>query len=475
MGDKDSISRHAPGAVRHVEKRRTGSCRFADRISETSLDCFRRHVPLSFRETQKQTCVSAIVAHFASDGHLRVLGLGVGTKFLPESLLRAEKEVNNDKIVSEDLMGMDGDSYQNGYGLIIRDCHAEVLARRAFRRQLYFDMHECMTMERCILEKCNNGKFRLKSEVSLHMYCSSAPCGNATIKKFATMRKEVYDHSLGPNEWPSKEHEYIPPHSIKLGQFALLVKKDSAANVETRRSSSEDVGKWLSNESDVWCPLGTTTIWSKQGSLHTCSDKICRWNIMGFQGSLLASVLDSPLYIESLTVGRKFTACICQRAVCCRAVNKKHLNKKLADEDSVQSRVYSLHHPTVMGTGVNMDGNDVVEMNSESEFGRDVLFLSPFCFAWWPHLADDFECIDANNGFAHMDKETRRFVSRISSASFIRLHCTTVDTPFPDNVSTLSGMRAFKKLTSPEYEKSKDHLLTVHAIFRWWSRREIET
>jgi hypothetical protein len=471
MGDVDSNQRHAPGAVRHVEKRRTGTCRFADRISVTSLDCYRRHIPASFRDAQKQTCVSAIVAHFASDGHLRVLGLGVGTKFLSESHLRAEKnQINTDDNKSPERMGLDGDLYPIGYGLIVRDSHAEVLARRAFRRQLYFDMCECNSMERSIVEKYNSGKFRLKSEVTLHMYCSSAPCGNATIKKFATMRKEVFDANLGPNEWPSRNHEYIPPHSVKLGQFALLVKKDSTANEETRRKPHSNFRNWPAHESDDWCPMGTTIIWSNQGSLHTCSDKICRWNILGLQGSLLASILHSPLYIESLTVGRKFTACICQRAVCCRAVRKQ---KSRNDDDSMLSRTYSLHHPTLMGTGVYMDEDDVVEMNSDSKFGHDVRFLSPFCFAWWPQLADDFECIDGNKGFSCKDNDSNFYVSRISSASLTRLHCNIFYTSLPDDISTLSGVRSYKKSVSPVYEDAKDHLFSNHTIFRLWRRREL--
>ena len=53
-------------------------------------------------------------------------------------------------------------------------------------------------------------KYQLKSNVSLHMYTSSAPCGNATLKKFAKMTRERYDHTLDPNTWPtSQSHHHI--------------------------------------------------------------------------------------------------------------------------------------------------------------------------------------------------------------------------------------------------------------------------
>jgi len=90
--------------------------------------------------------------------------------------------------------------------------------------------------------------------------------------------------------------------------------------IQKKKRMKKDAGNPDGNLRE--CPPGTTTPQSSDGSLHTCSDKLCRWNVVGLQGSLLASLLDRPLYAASLTVGRKFTACICARAVCCRVVGR---------------------------------------------------------------------------------------------------------------------------------------------------------
>jgi hypothetical protein len=202
---------HASGSVRHAEKRRVGTCLFANRIARVSLDAYNAVIPLDFRnENKSQTCVAAVVAHFSGvgrevggtsnvndQGHLQVMGLGVGTKFIPDCILRQE-EANSD-----------GECY----GKRIRDCHAEVLAVRAFRRQLsleilehirqidegeqkindearstgqrgeeYFPILEivkeiadrdCRNLKSDV---ARNKRYRLKSNVTLHFYASSAPC-----------------------------------------------------------------------------------------------------------------------------------------------------------------------------------------------------------------------------------------------------------------------------------------------------------
>ena len=78
------------------------------------------------------------------------------------------------------------------------------------------------------------------------------------------------------------------------------------------------------------------------------------------QGSLLASVMDEPLYMSTLTVGRKCTSCICQRAVCCRVGKHGVDNQKVFGNGDNEISTSSegklrINHPAIMGTGVYLD------------------------------------------------------------------------------------------------------------------------
>ena len=241
----------------------------------------------------------------------------------------------------------------------------------------------------------------------------------------------IFKKFKGPDEWPTQKHDPIAAHSLRLGQFALLVKKDgslptdnnsdehdssnativaSATTSETlssfksisivkkesdqitttsnvdnveitqqnlstpnnnknKHSKKQSKKSWPCTENDMWCPPSCSITNYNKGTIHSCSDKLCRWNCLGLQGSLLMPMLEAPLYMATLTVGRKFSRAICQRAVCCRAegfwsriggTNVKELDE---NESSVEThREFRLNHPALMETCVYMDesGNTII-------------------------------------------------------------------------------------------------------------------
>ena len=114
---------HTKGSVRHAEKRRNGTCQFANRIARKSLDIYEQTVSKSYRDVNKQTCVASIVAHFRNDNvddssddnissnydNLQVMGLGVGTKFLSNDILCKEQLLGTNS--SSSVGNNDKDSY----------------------------------------------------------------------------------------------------------------------------------------------------------------------------------------------------------------------------------------------------------------------------------------------------------------------------------------------------------------------------
>ena len=538
-------------ALRYVEARRTGTCAFADRIAALSLQHYRQHILEEEEEpaaasTRKPTCLATIIAAFATDQiqgegegqqgekqtqqQLLLCAMGVGTKFLSQEMLTAEISMTEN----------DDDNHHHIYGTRIRDAHAEVLVRRAFQRYLGICIEQMEEKEAratdhstttitstattipvsplySILEPSNdddNGEtpvlYRLRPNVTLHMYCSSTPCGNSTIKKFATLHKETYDAALSAHEWPRQEHPPIPLHSIPLGQCALLLKRDrqrsneeeasstktTTTTDETLRSTSHPAHKkerstWPLYSTTDWCPPGTTPTWSGQGACHSCSDKLARWNCLGLQGAWLSSLLSSPLYLTTLTVGRKFSQHTCRRAVCCRLQRPKPPRR---GDTTSSGDSYTLHHVVVMGTGVYMDEDGVHDWSAALEEGMTttaVRFHSSRSFCSWlrpdtsPTPQYTVECIDGSTGrlygapdVAVAEYDADRGRSLVSSAALMELYWriqTRRSRSFPPRPRTLTQVRRRKRLLAPAYERAKRQLLTRHPVMREWQRRRVDS
>ena len=203
----------------------------------------------------------------------------------PISLGTGNRTVNGDNI--------------NFEGKTVNDSHAEITARRGFRRFLWKQLRIVAGKERNvmpfeeILEVTPDGKYKLNHKVRVHLFISTAPCGDSAIFPIAEATQSN-EHVVAHN--PTMENE-------KQG---LLRSKMESGQGTNPTSISED-------------PLTIDGIMMGHQRLKTmsCSDKVSRWNVLGLQGCLLSEFLE-PVYLSSLTLGCLYHHGHLSRAVCCR-------------------------------------------------------------------------------------------------------------------------------------------------------------
>jgi hypothetical protein len=205
--------------------------------------------------------------------------------------------------------------------------------------------------------------------------------------------------------------------------------------------------------------------------------------------------------MSSITVGRKFSAQTCCRAVCCR-LGKDDDNNELSNKNSGDGSSFQLHHPAVMGTAVYMDETGVIDMSSPGgQEGQEVRFYSSQSWVSWFNgkKTSEYivECIDGSTGFAISFDETEsgpakdvaKSRSLISTAelvkSFLEVKSLGEDPSWdfgdynmgstktiPVHPSSLEELRRLKMFVASPYEDAKNLLLKKHPVLRDWKRRD---
>eukprot|EP01130_Rhizamoeba_saxonica_P008619 TRINITY_DN3487_c0_g1_i3.p1 TRINITY_DN3487_c0_g1~~TRINITY_DN3487_c0_g1_i3.p1 ORF type:complete len:286 (+),score=51.81 TRINITY_DN3487_c0_g1_i3:27-884(+) len=153
----------------------------------------------------------------------------------------------------------------SGLGDVIHDSHAEVISKRAFRLFLYQEIHGLYTNgSSMIFDLKENLDIALKPNISFHMYVSHAPCGDASI-----FPEGLFEGTPGG----SKPVEGVVDQ-LYSDQYGLLRRKPGRG---------------------VPCLS------------MSCTDKICRWQILGLQGNILSNIIP-PIFLSSIIIGDYFYA-----------------------------------------------------------------------------------------------------------------------------------------------------------------------
>ena len=158
-------------------------------------------------------------------------------------------------------------------GLALNDCHAEVIARRAFLRFLYGQLAICTKTNKdtSIFEKQVSGKFGVKKGISFHLYISTAPCGDARV-------------------FSPADEDSADAHPQRRSRGQVRVKIEAGEGTIPADGQLQTWDGILAGE-----------------RLYTmsCSDKLARWNLLGMQGALLSLYVD-PIYLKSIIIGSLF-------------------------------------------------------------------------------------------------------------------------------------------------------------------------
>ncbi|XP_033751635.1 double-stranded RNA-specific adenosine deaminase-like isoform X2 [Pecten maximus] len=204
-------------------------------------------------------------------------------------------------------------------GNTVNDSHAEIITRRGFIRFLY---KKLLTFEpngpNGFFVKSPSGKLKIRDGITFHLYISTAPCGDGAL---------FSPRDSASNNTPLETLKDRTHHPTFTSQVQGLLR--------TKMEGGEGT---IPVEPDFTVQTFDGIQRGERLRTMSCTDKICRWNVVGMQGALLSHFLE-PVYLDSLTLGFLFDPGHLARAVCCR------VNRGDMDINTMLPQGYQLNHP----------------------------------------------------------------------------------------------------------------------------------
>ncbi|XP_061426745.1 double-stranded RNA-specific adenosine deaminase-like [Lethenteron reissneri] len=365
----------------------SGKRTFEDEIALLSHQAFNSMTSACQHLLTGRKILAAIVMKEGNDDRGRVVSFGTGNR-----------------CVKGEELSLSGET--------VNDSHAEVITRRGFMRFLYHQLlsYDPAGAQPSVLVPGEDGKLRVRADVSFHLYISTAPCGDGAI-----FDKTCSDGVAGD------------PHI-----HAPIFDNNKQGKLRTKVENGEGT---IPVESSDIVPTWDGVQRGERLRTMSCSDKVLRWNTLGLQGALLSHFLH-PIYLSSVTLGYLYSHGHLARAVCCR------MEKEAATFNSVAPAGFSLHHPRVGRVSVYDSARQVGKTKETS--------------ANWSLGDERPEILDGTKGKA-LDQTGALVVSRLSKRALSKAFTLTWR-KFNHRELPGGGSYAEAKIAAGDFQMAKQRL-----------------
>ena len=202
-------------------------------------------------------------------------------------------------------------------GMVLKDSHAETLTRRGLMAVLWNEVESLLqnkSMPRSLLEPNEPSQdvqqqFKLRDDLSLHMYISDNPCGDATI-----YRVEKPTSSSSCKDQPETSINFTGAKIILSGSNgqSVVEKNESISSTLTCSESKDAPSTSVTLGREDTQQLGALRLKSSRSNIPShlrtlsmsCSDKLVRWGCLGLGGALLSMYIPKPIVLSSICVSK---------------------------------------------------------------------------------------------------------------------------------------------------------------------------